>query len=284
MSFRLDRFATLYVVNPVQRRISRGTPSIPILMYHSITDEDEARVNPYYRTATSPQMFVAQMRDLYQAGFSVLGLTEAANRLRDSSGPFGKSVVITFDDGYEDFRTSASPVLEKYGFTATVFLPTAHIADNHQRFKGKQCLTWAGIRELQQSGITFGSHTVSHPQLHQLSAERINEEVVKSRETIEQRLGCAVESFAYPYAFPEADADFKQRLRDMLYLAGYKNGVCTTVGCSNSSNDPFFLNRLPVNSCDDPLLFRAKLDGAYDWLAKPQYLVKMAKTWTRSVR
>ena len=106
---------------------------------------------------------------------------------------------------------------------------------------------------------------------------RRNEEVVKSKETIEQRLGRPVESFAYPYAFPEADASFKQRLRDMLCQAGYQGGVCTTLGRPVRGSDPFFLKRLPVNSCDDTQLFQAKLAGSYDWLGTPQYLVKMAR-------
>ena len=283
MSFRLDRFATLYVVNPVQRRNSAKT-SIPILMYHSITDQDESSVQPYYRTATSPEAFAAQMQYLHAAGYSAIGVSEAVRRLNDSGPATGKSVVITFDDGYADFHANAMPVLARYGFTATVFLPTAYIGENPQDFKGKACLTWSEIRQLQKSGIRFGSHTVSHPQLHELAPEQINEEVLQSKGTIEQHLGSAVESFAYPYAFPESDTTFKQRLRDMLGAAGYNSGVCTTVGRPGPGSDPFFLTRLPVNSCDDSLLFRAKLAGSYDWLAKPQYLVKMAKTWTRAAR
>ena len=57
MSFRFDRFATLYLVNPIRRCVSRNNPSIPILMYHSISAEAETRVHPYYRTSTSPQKF-----------------------------------------------------------------------------------------------------------------------------------------------------------------------------------------------------------------------------------
>ena len=283
MSFRLDKFATLYVVDPVRSRTSVVTPTIPILMYHSITDGDEAGVQPYYRTTTSPDVFAAQMRDLHEAGYSSLGVPEAANLLSAASHSIGKKVVITFDDGYNDFRIHAAPLLAQYGFAATVFLPTAYIGDTPQSFKGRPCLTWGEIRQLQDAGIIFGSHTVNHPQLHQLAAREINEELVKSKETIEQKLGRPVESFAYPYAFPETDTGFKKRLRDMLCNAGYNSGVCTTLGRPTRGSDPFFLKRLPVNSCDDSQFFRAKLAGSYDWLATPQYLVKMAKIWMRPV-
>jgi len=278
MPLRIDRLTTLYVVDPILRRTSAGKPSVSILMYHSIADEDEAGVHPYYRTATAPHVFASQMESLQQAGFSVIGLAEAS-RCCSEPQTAGKKVVITFDDGFRNFYTSAFPVLNRYGFTATMFLPTAHIGESHLTFKGKECLSWAEVRELQQHGISFGSHTVTHPQLHDCDANSLQQEIVGSKQTIEQKLGCAVQSFSYPYAFPETDASFKQSLRQELRQAGYENGVCTTVGRPGPTSDPFFLKRLPVNSDDDSQLFLAKLAGSYDWLAKPQYLVKMAKKW-----
>lgn len=278
MGLRIDRLTTLYVVDPLLRRTSAGKPSLSILMYHSIADEDETGVHPYYRTATAPRVFAAQMESLQRAGSSVIGLGEAIHR---SSEPKAvKSVVVTFDDGFRNFYTNAFPVLNRYGFTATMFLPTAHIGESQLSFKGKECLSWSEVRELQNYGISFGSHTVTHPQLHDCDAHAIKEEVVGSKRTIEQKLGCAVQSFSYPYAFPDADSSFKARLRDELRQAGYENGVCTTVGRNSPASDPFFLKRLPVNSDDDSHLFEAKLAGSYDWISKPQYIVKIAKKWT----
>jgi peptidoglycan/xylan/chitin deacetylase (PgdA/CDA1 family) len=278
MTVRIDRLATLYVVDPLRRCSFNSQAAIPILMYHSVADEDEAGVHPYYRTATAASVFAAQMETLHQNGFSVISPMEAINACREHEAA-KNSVVITFDDGFHNFYLNAFPVLKRYGFTATMYLPTAYIGESRLSFKGKECLTWAEVRELQKHGILFGSHTVTHPQLHDCDASTIKREIADSKQTIEQKLGCAVQSFAYPYAFPEADASFKQRLREDLRDAGYENGVCTTVGRSGTASDPFFLKRLPVNSDDDSRLFRAKLAGSYDWLAKPQYLVKKVKKW-----
>ena len=276
MGLRIDRLATLYVADPLRRCSLTSQASIPILMYHSIADEAEAGVHPYYRTATTAMVFASQMENLHQSGFSVIDPNEAVRRFREP-GAAKKSVVITFDDGFRNFYTTAFPILNHYGFTATVYLPTAYIGQTRLSFKGKECLTWSEVRELQKHGISFGSHTVTHPQLHDCDAHAVRKEVGDSKQTIEQELGCAVQSFAYPYAFPETDGGFKGRLREELRQAGYENGVCTTVGRPGPDSDPFFLKRLPVNSDDDSRLFRAKLAGSYDWLAKPQYLVKMAK-------
>jgi peptidoglycan/xylan/chitin deacetylase (PgdA/CDA1 family) len=277
MNFRLDRLATLYVARPLRRWASPRTFCVPILMYHSIAEEDETTVAAYYRTATPPRVFAAQMAELDKAGYAVISLSEAVRHLAKGSQEARRRVAITFDDGYRNFFTDAFPVLQRRGFTASVFLPTAHIGKPGSRFKGKECLSWGEVRELQRQGISFGSHTVNHPQLYTLGVRAIREEVTVSKHTIEQKLGCAVESFAYPYAFPETDAEFKATLRAVLCEAGYRYGVCTSLGQPYPGVDPLFLKRLPVNSEDDAPLFRAKLEGAYDWLAGPQRVVKWAK-------
>jgi peptidoglycan/xylan/chitin deacetylase (PgdA/CDA1 family) len=277
MDLRLDRFATLYLVSPFMRLVSEKQLSIPILMYHSITEEDESGMHAYYRTATSPATFAAQLEYLHTEGYTTCSLAQAIDYLQPEAQIAAKLVVITFDDGYRDFYRHAFPVLKQYSFSATVFLPTAYIRENSVPFKGKGCLTWAEVRELNKHGILFGSHTVTHPQLRELSVLAINDEIVNSKKTIEEKLGCAVDSFAYPYAFPQTETEFKKMLRDSLHRAGYQNGVCTIVGRANHRSHPLFMERLPVNSCDDAALFNAKLAGAYDWISKSQYVAKMAK-------
>ena len=169
------------------------------------------------------------------------------------------------------------PVLQRYNFTATMFLPTAFINNNRSKFKGRDCLTWLEINELYSKGIVFGSHTVNHPQLRCLSKSNIKEEILKSKETIESNIGEKIESFSYPFAFPEEDRDLKRFIRDTLECNRYLNGVCTTIGTVIEYDDEFFLKRLPMNTHDDIKLFRAKLDGAYDWLQKPQFMFKLIK-------
>ena len=91
-------------------------------------------------------------------------------------------------------------------------------------------------------------------------------------------MGSDVTSFAYPYAFPQKDRAFTSRFREELQKSGYENCVTTAIGRVESGDDLFALKRLPANSCDDFALLRAKLSGAYDWLAWAQNGVKMIKT------
>ena len=94
---------------------------------------------------------------------------------------------------------------------------------------------------------------------------------------MEDELGGPVSSFAYPYAFPSADRRFVGKFTEMLKAVGYECAVTTRIGRVAAQDDLFTLKRLPVNSADDAALFRAKLDGAYDWLAWPQETIKRCK-------
>jgi peptidoglycan/xylan/chitin deacetylase (PgdA/CDA1 family) len=214
------------------------------------------------------------MKFLREHNYRVIGLGDAVKEIEGPAGVSAKCVVITFDDGFRDFYTQAFPVLNYYGFSATVFLPTAFINESASRFKGRECLTWDQVRELRSARMLFGSHTVSHPQLTTVKPHELEMEVRESKRVIEDKLGCPVESFAYPYAFPETDRTFKQRLRAILRETGYLNGVSTIIGRAGRNGDAFFMKRLPMNSYDDPRLFQAKIEGAYDWLHGPQYLSK----------
>jgi peptidoglycan/xylan/chitin deacetylase (PgdA/CDA1 family) len=271
-ALRLDRLATLYVARPLIRRAERPA----ILMYHSISGGGSAAGHPYYETRTSPTTFARQLAELAANGSRVVSLAELVKGLQAEAPPQGV-VALTFDDGYQDFATEALPVVQRHGFPVTVFLPTAFMGDQRLSFKSYPCLTWAEVRAMHSAGVTFGSHTVSHRQLAELPPHQVEEEVRQSKDAIEQAVGAPIEAFSYPYAFPEPDRAFVARLRSVLEEVGYRYGVTTVLGTVRNGDDPFFLPRLPVNDADDTQLFRAKLDGAYDWLHAPQYVSKAMK-------
>jgi peptidoglycan/xylan/chitin deacetylase (PgdA/CDA1 family) len=274
---RLDRIVTLCLARPLAASgiVSQG-PALPILMYHSISDDPQTGVSPYYKTATSAGVFEQQLSRLNAGGYRSVRLDEAAAILQ-SGAQLGKTVVITFDDGFRDFYDLAFPILKRHGHTASMFLPTAFVGNDRRSFKGRECLIWSEVRELHAAGVEFGSHTVSHPKLYELGWKEIEDELALSKDRIERELEQPVTSFTYPFAFPQQDRRFTSRLAELLRKLGYRACATTVVGRSHPGDDVFCLKRLPVNVCDDQALFDAKLDGAYDWLAYPQ-------GWQKAIR
>ena len=272
---RIDRLLTLCAGHPLAKVLGPSSGwRVPILMYHSISDNLFGKSHPYFQINTSVEVFAGQMRWLRNHGYRTVDLTELIEKF-ERREKMPKTVVITFDDGYRDFLDGAMPVLKQCGFSATIFLATDRIQDTPARLNGAEYLTWQDVRELHGQGIQFGSHTVSHPDMRSLGPEQIEYELGYSKELIEHKLGDSVTSFAYPFAFPEEDLDFTRFLLDVLENHGFQSGVTTILGRASRKSSPYFLPRLPVNSWDDDTLLQAKLEGGYDWMHWPQRLKKM---------
>jgi len=273
---RIDRFATVYLCHPVAKLTGWSAKyCVPILTYHSISENLFGKVHPYHQINTPVSVFAMQMKWLRREGYRTISLSELLSGF-EATEDLAKTVALTFDDGYQDFYTDAFPLLRQCGFRATVFLATDRIRDMSVRMEGADYLTWNEVRELNAEGIIFGSHSVTHADFRSLEPEHIEYELGYSKETIEQKIGAPVESFSYPFALPEEDGDFIRYLADTLENMGYSSGVCSAIGRAMPKNKRFFLPRLSVNSWDDAELLRAKVEGGYDWLHWPQWFYKFA--------
>jgi peptidoglycan/xylan/chitin deacetylase (PgdA/CDA1 family) len=114
-----------------------------------------------------------------------------------------RTVVLTFDDGYRSVYEAAFPLLERLGLTATVFLTVGRGRTGPDNalpsMNGRPMLRWREIRAMHKSGISFGAHTLTHPDLTTLTEARAREEIWESKARIEDALGAPVTCFAYPY-------------------------------------------------------------------------------------
>ena len=271
---RIDRGIALSLHALASGLKLRRTPRLPVLMYHSIGNRSRPG-HPYYETNTSAEVFRSHLQYLSEKGFTVIDVNEISKAM--DSGQTKLRVAITFDDGFRDFHSNALPLLAEFGFKATIYVISAIPDDGRAGLHGKELMTWDEIREVHRHGISIGSHTVNHPKLEAMAPDAIEYELGVSKATIESKLGAQVQSFAYPFAFPETQKVFTQRLRDMLQKVGYENGVTTSIGTVSAAHDRFFYPRLPANSFDDIRFLEAKLAGSYDWMHVPQYLFKRGK-------
>lgn len=200
-----------------------------IYMYHYIrSGVDRAKDGLGYNLSINPGEFEKQLQTLKDGGFHTVTVSDL---VRGDSG--SKSVALSFDDGYADFYTDAFPLLQKYGFTATVYVISGK--------DGGQYLTWDQIKEMSSKGIEIGSHTVGHKGLDKLGASDQHFEIFQSKADIEGRLGKPVYSFCYP------SGKYNQDTEALVREAGYENAVTTKGGGYNSGADHFFIQRVRVS-------------------------------------
>src|SRR5687768_402830 len=175
-------------------------PRLPqILCYHKVDRRHELGV-----TRISPERFARQIERLAQDGWRALTLDEVAACARGEREAAPNDIAITFDDGYRALREHAFPVLEAHGFVATCFVITAFagrlnrwdVAYGGRRFAH---LAWRDMRRWQSRGITFASHTVTHPRLTWISDAGASNELARSREDLRRALDAEPRAVSYPF-------------------------------------------------------------------------------------
>jgi peptidoglycan/xylan/chitin deacetylase (PgdA/CDA1 family) len=124
-------------------------------------------------------------------------------------------------------------------------------------------LTWGEVQQLAHGGVTIGSHTVEHPIMSSLDADRREWEVVQSKQEIERHLGMPCCLFSYPNGTAE---DFDDRDKANLEKAGYVAAVTQIAGMNDGRTDRFALKRLNIGHGHSPLLFMAQVSGFWPWL------------------
>ena len=230
---------------------------LPILTYHSLDSSGSV-------ISTAPTIFRQQMAWLHQKGFQTLSLAEAARLVRFGQPFRERTCVVTFDDGYESVYREAFPVLQEFGFTATVFLITGYCGKQnswpgHVSPVGEQpLLSWLQIEEMARHHIEFGSHTVTHPDLASVARDEAEREMRESKQTIQERLGRDVEVFAYPYGHY---APWTVELAREHFT-----GACSTVlGKASLQDDPVFLPRVDMYYLSSQWLMESLETRLTDW-------------------
>ncbi|MCP2339899.1 polysaccharide deacetylase family protein [Actinomadura rupiterrae] len=232
--------------------------AVPILMYHSVTD----RPAPGTRALSVPTAaFADQMAHLAAHGYNPIPFSsclEDGMSLRSGRDAHERPVVITFDDGYADFHENALPVLERHGFAATLFVTTGWLADAGGDAAGRpldRMLSWAQVAEAAAHGIEIGGHSHSHPQLDQLGDRALREELVRNRGLLEERLGRAVRTMAYPFGYSSA------RVRRMAREAGYDTACAVANRMAAGAADPLAVPRLTIRATTGPGTFARVVEG-----------------------
>ena len=187
----------------------RCAPWAPILLYHRVVPT--LPQHDPTRNCVSSAAFAGHLRWLARRGYRSLALADVDAYLAGGAVLPRRAVAITFDDGYEDNYTHAWPLLQRYGFAATVFLIADVVGGDNAfdrdvaGYEPAAMLSAGQIHEMQRGGIVFGSHGRAHrAPLTALDDRALDRELVISRRSLEGLLDAPVDYFAYPYSKVDA--------------------------------------------------------------------------------
>lgn len=186
-------------------------------------------VNQVHRpdTEITPQDFEKQMQELKNKNIPVIPMQDLLAWKRGEKAIPPRAAVITFDDGWKSQHDVAWPIMQKYGYPFTLFIYTEGIRPGH--FSGGESMTWEMLAEMRDGGVDIQAHSATHQDLRrpydkvakkklnpQEYEQWLNNELIGSKQLIEQKLGVKCNCFAVPYGF------YNGHVKEVAMKAGYE--------------------------------------------------------------
>lgn len=219
--------------------------SIPILMYHHVGDWGPARAD-WAPWVVKPADFNAQLDWLVEHGYHTINLAQLTAHREQGLVLPDKPIVLTFDDGWGEDTAIAQQYLAPRKMHGVFFVFTGAVG-------GSPYLAWPEVKALEQQGHEIQSHTVSHPDLRQLTAAQLDHELQSSKQKLEQELGHTVDAFAYPFGLQD------ERVVRAIREAGYHLAVLAEGGNSRMASDPLLLPRWKMEYGEGVALFAQRI-------------------------
>lgn len=231
-------------------------PKIDVLMYHQVGRFEN--IKTHKATYCDVGRFRNQMKLLKLSGYQTITIDDLNNYLKNNTQLPEKSILLTFDDGYENFYQYAFPVLQEYGFNAIVYLVVGKIGKNADWLEKDghspaRLMNLEQIKELMKYGIEFGSHGYDHLRLTKQDYYIAKNDIEKSKKVLEDLLGEEVRHFCYPYG------DHNLEVMRLTLEAGYITGVTCERSSVYKGIDPLAIPRKAVSFGDSILGFAWKL-------------------------
>lgn len=200
---------------------SAGCESVPILLWHNVGEPVDP---PRWVTDAN---FGAQLDWILLEGYTPITAREL-DRIEQGEAPRPvRPIVLTFDDGYENFYTHTFPALDSRGMRATLFLISSRVGeDSAHRFQDERSsyVIWPEVKQMQAAGVDVESHSVTHRNMKELNDQEARAELVDSRRDLEAHLGEPVTVFAYP------GGGNAPHTHDLVAAAGYRSAHSVLAG------------------------------------------------------
>ena len=206
--------------------LTDGVAEASVLMYHHIGPLPNENDKIRYGLTVSEEDFDAQIKYIEESGYNVMTLGQLEVAIASKKLP-EKTVVLTFDDGYDDNFVYAKPILEKYGFSGTFFIISSKIGQPEYMSEDQ-------VKELAKNH-EIGSHSYSHPSMARLSDYYLEREMKQSKDDLESLVGRKIVSFCYPAG------KYDDKAVEKLKEYGYKIAVTTEASTGSFNIDNLLL-------------------------------------------
>ena len=201
-----------------------------IFCYHLLVDKIR-----YPGTEITPAAFEAQMKQLKDAGITVISMQDLLAWKRGEKNIPPRCAVITFDDGWKSQYEVAWPIMKKYGYPFTMFIYTEGVRGG--ALGGGGAITWEQLADMRDNGVDIEAHSATHQDLREGHTIRLvgpggkktatkltgpqyeqwlQNEVVGSKQLLEQRLGIKVNCFAVPFG------NYNDHVKELARNAGFE--------------------------------------------------------------
>jgi peptidoglycan/xylan/chitin deacetylase (PgdA/CDA1 family) len=271
-------FALLYSTRVLNLVSWLNRKRVPVVCYHSITCDDTTVPHDPHKQHLPLQLFVRQL-DFLQRNYNVVSLSEYVAARRANRRLPDYSIILTFDDGFEDFYSVAAPQLKQRKLPATVFIITDRAFG---RFipNGESFLSWDQIKELAAVGIEIGSHSCSHVPLPELSLDEVTKELRDSRALMETHTGISPSSLSYPFG------QTSPSISSLTESLGYSCAIASDSGPNSADASIYKLSRTVIASDDDVSAFAARVSGLTWWISRCKRLFRAEPkvSWKSSFR
>src|SRR5216110_121104 len=205
------------------------TAQVIIFCYHRLVDKIR-----YPGTEITPAAFEAQMKELKDRGITVISMQDLLAWKRGEKNIPPRSAVVTFDDGWKSQYEVAWPIMKKYGYPFTMFIYTEGVRGGS--LGGGEAITWEQLADMRDNGVDIQGHSATHQDLregHTITLiaggkrtrtkvtgpqyeQWMQNEVVGSKQLLEQRLGIKVNCFAVPFG------NYNEHVKDIARNSGYE--------------------------------------------------------------
>ncbi len=209
--------------------------NLPTLYYHHIQNMDVAKAAGQQNLTVATDIFIQQMQYLKDHGYITV-VTNSLTDFFDKGTPIPSgAVLLTFDDGYEDFYVNVLPILRQFGFRALMALPTGLVGNPGY-------MTWDEISQAASAGVEIVNHTWSHASLATNSTDLVTKEVMTADGQLTQRNYNSNKAFVYPYG------GYNDYAINFLQTHGYTLAFTTIPGSTLCKKQRYTLPRIRIGN------------------------------------